>query len=357
MCLVGFSGCKAEPPKTPRKAIPEAAIPLPEFFGFYAVENGQVKSLQSLRTNAAGNAGSSVEFLLFDDEAAKKASKMEISRLEFDPWEIMISPTPHWNENYVDDGRKDLNLIDPPKGFKAQPSFEEIELLRKPVSNHLDMIRLVPASKLPPGFYVLGYGEKPEEAFAFWVERDKLNAEIANQRKQIKAAFADPKLPVRQKALALVDDLRALRRAMDEVSREQNMPKGASIPTSRLIQKYPFEERSLPLRDPLGNEYSDFVVGSFPTVSTRTMEALRELPLKQELRSLLYQPTEMSSRKGGFYGLALVCPNCNQLISKRDRKFEVKASEVLPLTFYISSLECPNCGETVAPERAYLHGM
>lgn len=343
-----MAGCDAQQQASAPTPIPDQKLPLPEFFGLYAVDQGKTVPLKNIQQWTAVDISSGAEFIMYDQAAAEKTAKAVLSPVTLDPAVSMSSKGLQWDEQYTE------KIPGAPRGFRSYGGGSRIELLRKPVANHNDMIRLVPGAKPEPGFYTLEIGT---DVFGVWIDRSRFDDRVAKERAEIKAAMSDPLMSKRQIAFAVIEDLGTLRRQIDELARANNLQKGAVVPKPLLVRKLAGWSTN-PLVDPLGNEYGDFVVGRFPSVAPQTKQTLLQLGDWTDYEVLLTHPRSTKPKKTSFDGFHLACQNCKQSFSVRDNlQFDVKQSKILPLTYYIPTIVCPLCHQSTAAEWGYLHGL
>jgi hypothetical protein len=120
----------------------QAAEPLPEFFGFYAVSNGQLIELK--KSGSSPDVGSGVRFIVFQNNFTPQAGKNLVSRMlylrrKIDP----EAQTPNKTEN---------------RWYRAEDSARDIELRAKPIAGQSQMIMLVPTQPLASGAYAVTIG-------------------------------------------------------------------------------------------------------------------------------------------------------------------------------------------------------
>jgi len=170
---------KPEPPKQP--AVAQSAIALPEYYGFYAIDNG--KTLEEKTWAASGSLSPTVEFLLFHKAVPSGLFDLELYKLSMQP-----PPLPSkddgsfkgWDDFY----RK--SQVDFPKQMEAAMSgiptgSTLVEIRTKPVKDQAEMIRFVPSSTLAPGKYKLTVGAGGTE---FWVDREAFKAQTVSKARE-----------------------------------------------------------------------------------------------------------------------------------------------------------------------------
>ena len=162
-------------------ALPQEKSPIPEFFGFYAVENGKSFSIHEgqgtgsakLKTvefysywdkgilrNDVPEISSKSRFILFYSNAGEMIKDMSLHQL---PLLHNSIETPDLLEQqraeFQHQTASNRIVASPNKPLFAKIPELEFKLLSKPVPNQLQMIEIVPASSLAAGLYVIDYAK------------------------------------------------------------------------------------------------------------------------------------------------------------------------------------------------------
>ena len=122
-----------------------AADPLPEFYGFYAVDNGRLIEFKSTG-NIDVNVSPSVRFIVFNRMGGLQAADAHLSRMKYlryvsEPRESSQTKAP-------------TRVVAEKKGWYRDDSPDRsIELRAKPVEGKPEMMMLVPREPLTPGAY------------------------------------------------------------------------------------------------------------------------------------------------------------------------------------------------------------
>jgi len=345
--FTSLSSCDAQKDTAP-VPIPEQKLPLPEFLGTYAIDEAKAIPLKGAPQWTAVDVTSAVEFVLYDQAAAQRTENAKLTPFLLDPAVSMFKKL-EWDQEHVE------RIPGAPRGFQNYGGGSPIELLRKPIAGHADMMRLIPAAQPGPGFYTISLGTA---TFGVWVDRPKFDEQVTKTRADVERALADPLLSKREIAHTIVLDLQNLCHQISSIAYANKLPDGSTVPMVLLTSKFSGSAAN-PFVDPLGNAYTDFVVGRVPAVSPATKTSLAELGNLSELDTLVTHPREFGKdRKIRFEGLFLACRHCGRGFKVRQNlEFNVEKSNFLPLTYYISTIKCPLCGQSTPAEFAFLHGL
>jgi Spy/CpxP family protein refolding chaperone len=150
-----------------RKPLPEDRLPIPDYYGLYAVTGN---GLVGMKVGTPINVGTDVEFIYY----AKNASAAESLELYKLPSQIARQNKPKddgkfkgWNNfmQQANDNYEENNaaLEGLPRGSA------QVEMREKSITGKPEMVRLIPGNMLPPGDYQVGIRGLPPTWFRFSV--------------------------------------------------------------------------------------------------------------------------------------------------------------------------------------------
>jgi hypothetical protein len=147
------------------------SMPLPEYFGVYAVDRGRLTAIfggkgayqppsykvelysiagGSSKTESPAQLSADVRFLVFDQEAGQLARSLELYKLAYVQNDVQKLAALG-----VQAERTQVVRIN--KWLEARLETFRIGLLSKPVAGQLQMVQLLPEAELSPGLYALYY--------------------------------------------------------------------------------------------------------------------------------------------------------------------------------------------------------
>lgn len=124
-------------------AFAQAAEPLPEFYGFYAVDNGRLIELQE--SGSPPDVGSAVRFIVFQNNLSPQSRGMRVSRMRY----LRRSIKPDSKPPTKNDDR----------WYQVNDTTRDIELRAKPIAGQSQMMMLVPRQQLASGAYAVVIGD------------------------------------------------------------------------------------------------------------------------------------------------------------------------------------------------------
>jgi hypothetical protein len=142
-----------------------AADPVPEFYGFYALDNGRLTELKASSSNWP-NVSATTRFIEFGKGVGAAVSNTHLSRLVF--LRAIIDPdsaTPERMEN---------------RWYRSSNVSRDMELRSKPVVGQPEMIMLVPREALTNGVYSVVRGESV--IATFYVNKDAVLANLQESK-------------------------------------------------------------------------------------------------------------------------------------------------------------------------------
>ena len=153
-----------------RKPLPENQIQLPDYFGLYAVSEGGTTALKD-QTQKKGQIklfpdppkwkfGTSVEFIEYGHDAA--AAEKRLIKLDLQRFSDILARERNASAQQVHTLDEQMQRMHEDSNNKRLlyagilPGSSEIELLKKPIAGHADMLRFIPTRTLPEGLYQIG---------------------------------------------------------------------------------------------------------------------------------------------------------------------------------------------------------
>jgi hypothetical protein len=150
-----------------RKPIPEDSLPIPDYYGLYAVTDKGLTELKKENNAPVPTIGKDMEFIYYDKDASS-ADSLQLYRLP-PPNSQPKQPINNGSWNSFNQQMNE-NLANQQAAIEGLPRGSvQIEIRGKSITGKPEMVRLIPADFLQPGDYQIGIAGGPDIWYRFKV--------------------------------------------------------------------------------------------------------------------------------------------------------------------------------------------